>query len=98
MSSLFSAPRHVGSRLDHRDAILVSGVQRNRMHSKPYLTPMTARSTFSLGTYCLADKNQPAERPCALARIPSTREDVRRSDAWMPGTIGAGCGDGRSSA
>ena len=98
MSSLFSAPRHVGRDSTRRDAILVCGVHRNRMHSKPYLTPMTAHSTFRPGTYRLAGKNQPAARPCALARIPSTREDVQRSDAWMPGTIGAGCGDGRSSA
>jgi len=60
---------------------------------------MTAHSTFPLGTYRLAGKTQPGARPCALARIPFTREDVRRSDAWMSrDQIGAGCGEGRCSA
>jgi hypothetical protein len=82
------------------DAILVSGVKHETGHDlDPYLnTTMTARSTFQLGTYRLAANNKPAARPCALARIPFTREDVGRSDAWMPSMIGAGCGDGRSSA
>jgi hypothetical protein len=102
MSSQSSAPHHV-ERQDHdlRDAILVSGVKHETGHDlDPYLsTTMTAHSTFQLGTYHLVGKNQPGARPCALARIPFTREDVRRSDAWMSRRkSGAGCGGGRSSA
>jgi hypothetical protein len=102
MSLLSPAPRHVElETTTNGDAILVSRVQHETEHDlDPYLnTTMTAHSTFQLGTYRLAAKNQPAGRPCALARIPSTREDVRGSDTWMSrDKCGAGCGDGRSSA
>ena len=100
MSSLFLVPAMRAPDHDHRDAILVSGVntQRGTTSPAPELH-MTAHSTLELGTYRLATKDQPAARPCARARISFAREDVQRNDAWMSrDRIGAGCGVWRSSA
>lgn len=100
MSSLSSAPHHVELKtttIVTRFSFLGSSTKQDTTSNRTQST-MTAHLTFQLGTYRLAAKNQPAGRPCALARIPSAREDARRSDTWMPSMIGAGCGDGRSSA
>ena len=100
MSSLFLVPAMRAPDHDHRDAILVSGVttKEERSPHAPELY-MTAHSTLQLGTYRLAANNQPSARPCARARIPFVREDVRRGDTWMSrGKTGAGCGVWRSSA
>ena len=100
MSSLFLVPAMRAPDYDHRDAILVSGVNTKEepLQHAPELH-MTAHSTLQLGTYRLATKDQPAARPCARARIPFVREDVGRGDTWMSrDKTGAGCGVWRSSA
>ena len=102
MSLLSSS--HLGGRPDQQPSVTrfsFQGVNRVRRHDidMHLNSNMTAHPTFQLGTYRLPGKNQPAARPCALARIPFTREDVRGSDAWMSrDTNGAGCGVWRISA